>query len=451
MKFKYTYALLLIIINSAFAQIDTALSNQFQQYLEDQKTYYGDYGIAATVIMPNGDSWNGSVGVDPSGNEITDTSLFYGASTLKVYVASTILLLQQNGQLGLNDPYTQYIAPITNADTNITIRQLLNHTSGNFNFVDNSSFLSSIIGNPTQIYQPGDALTTFFNQGAYFVPGGGWHYSNSNYVILAMIIESVTGNTLQTELRNRFWTPLGMTHTYLGVFESYTEPIAGLWADPTSSGSLTDFNSVSHNSILSVGWGTMSIVTTPSDEAIFIRALMSGQVLADSSLQQMMYWVDHSSFSTFLYDYDYGLGLEREIHFSGDTLVGHSGDLGNITYMFHSISNGYTIVTMTNSEVTNPKYAFNLIHQLIHNSLITTNVNNSKKDINIKIYPNPVSDLLYINSDIQISSVSVMNLSGQVVLDKGYSDVIDVSSLPNGIYILKCSTSLCTHTRKFIK
>ncbi|MCH2021020.1 MAG: serine hydrolase [Saprospiraceae bacterium] len=451
MKFKFTYGLLLLLSNITFAQIDSALTNQFQQFLEDQRTYYGDHGIAATVVMSNGDNWNGFAGVDPLGNPITDTSLFYGASTLKVYVASIILLLEQNGQLGIDDHYTQYIPPIVNADTNITIRQLLNHTSGNFNFVDNISFLSSIIGNPTQIYQPGDALTTFFTQGPYFSPGAGWHYSNSNYVILSMIIESITGNNLQMELRNRFWTPLGMTHTYLGVFESYTQPIAGVWADPTSSGTLTDFNSVSHNSILSVGWGTMSIVTTPADEATFIRALMTGQILADSSLQQMMQWVDHPSFNTFLYNYDYGMGLEREIRFTGDTLVGHSGDLGNITYMYHSITNGYTIVTMTNSEVSNPKFAFNLIHQLINNSLITSHFNNSKKDINIKIYPNPVIDLLHVKSDLKILSATVMNLSGQVVLQKEDTNMIDVSTLSKGIYIINFNTVLGTHTCNFVK
>ena len=428
----------LIILTSSYnhAQIDSNLSNQFQQFLVNQSTIFGDYGISATVIMPNGDRWNGQTGVDSAGNALTDSTVFYGASTLKVYVASTLLQLEQSGQLSLDDLYTQYIAPISNADTSITIRQLLNHTSGNFNFVDNSNYLPSIIGNPTNIFAPGAALTSFFNQAGYFTPGTDWRYSNSNYVILGLIIESVTGNSLQSELRSRFWTPLNMSHTYLCGFETYTEAVGGLWGDPFSSGTLTNYNNISHDALLTSGWGTMSIVTTPSDEATFVRALLTGQVLADSSLQKMMTWVDDASFASYANDYDYGLGLERQIRYAGDTLVGHTGDLGNITYMFHSITEGYTIVTMTNSEVATPEYAFIFLSQLLHNTVITSLDETKQKDVEIILFPNPATTLLNIKSDLSFQSLTVYNTSGQLIFSQNYSDTLDISEFSSGLYYL---------------
>jgi D-alanyl-D-alanine carboxypeptidase len=433
------------------AQIDSNLTTQFQQFLVNQKTIFGDYGISASVIMPNGDQWNGQTGVDSAGNTLTDSTVFYGASTLKVYMASTILQLESSGQLSLNDLYTQYIAPINNADTTITIRQLLNHSSGNFNFVDNSNYLPSIIGTPTNTFAPGAALTSFFNQAGYFTPGTSWHYSNANYVILGLIIESITGNSLQSELRSRFWTPLNMRHSYLGGFESYSEAVGGLWGDPFSSGTLTDYNSISHNALLTSGWGTMNIVTTPADAATFVRALLTGQVLADSSLQKMMTWVDDPTFASYANDYDYGLGLERQIRYAGDTLLGHTGDLGNITYMFHSITSGYTIVTMTNSEVATPEYAFIFISQLLHNTVFTNLDETAQKELEIVVFPNPATSSLHITADLTFQSLTIYNASGQLIHSQNYSNTLDISGLGSGLYYLYLDSEKGAAFKSFVK
>ena len=134
------------------------------------------------------------------------------ASITKTMTSAATLLLAQEGKLSLDDPVTKYIPDVPNGD-NISIAQLLEMRSGLYSFTDSPVIIKSLDDDPTRVWKPQQLLDIAFAQPPNFAPGAEYEYSNTNYVLLGLIVEKLYGQPIATVFEERFFKPLGMKDT----------------------------------------------------------------------------------------------------------------------------------------------------------------------------------------------------------------------------------------------
>jgi len=170
------------------------------------------------------------------------------ASVTKTFVATVVLQLEAEGRLKIDDPVERWLQELVPNGSSITLRQLLNHTSGLFNYTDDEAFLSAVIAAPGQSWSPRELLSVAFAHPANFPPGTNWSYSNTNYVLLGLVIEAVTGRQVEQEFRDRIFAPLGLAATSFPAGISADERFAHGYA------SLAGSPLIDVTSLLSPSW-----------------------------------------------------------------------------------------------------------------------------------------------------------------------------------------------------
>ena len=139
--------------------------------------------------------------------------LFGFGSITKTFVAAIVLQLVEEGKLGLGDTLGKWLEEYPNIDTNITVHQLLNHTSGLGGYFRKEHFRSDVEGNLDRVWSPEEILK--YVGIPKTLPGDGKQYSNTNYILIDLIVEAATGNPVEQELEERVFRPLRLDHTYL--------------------------------------------------------------------------------------------------------------------------------------------------------------------------------------------------------------------------------------------
>jgi D-alanyl-D-alanine carboxypeptidase len=215
-------------------------------------------------------------------------------------------------------------------------------------FFSNQKIWDDLKKDRTKVWTPEEVLS--YIKEPYFAPGEGYRYSNTNYLLLAMIIEKVTGSKLSTEFKERFWRPLGITNAYLSIQEEIPENQAHVFGDNfNNDGSwqdLTFLPRASHDSII---FGSGGLFMTAEDLARWCHALFEGEVVSQQSMEKMLQFVDHGFL---LKKQGYGLGVQRfkRRMGSGETAIGHSGaNIGTSAYMVHLPEHHLSIAVMVNS------------------------------------------------------------------------------------------------------
>ena len=252
---------------------DPQLSGALQKALEEAARIQKADNISASLYISDRCFWEGTAGVTkPEPSVPVESDMLFGfASITKTFVAAIVLQLVEENTLELEDPLGKWLEEYPNIDANITIRQLLNHGSGLYSYTDNDSYWSDVNAHPDRIWLPEDVLKYVkppVNRG--FNPP---HYSNTNYTLLGMIIESVTENSLEQELQNRIFGPLHLSNTHLAKDDFNPKR----WANNTA------LRSAEYSSIWTVG----AIVSTSKDIAKWSHRLYSGNFLKAKSMQSM--------------------------------------------------------------------------------------------------------------------------------------------------------------------
>ncbi len=312
-------------------------------------------GLQAVIRYPDGSRWMGHAGfgdVAPR-QAMGNLTLLDAGSITKTFVAALMLQLAGQGVLGLDDPISRWL-PGLPYDTGITIRELLDHTSGVDDAFDHAVLLDALDAHPR------DAWTAFRSLAhvghPLFAPGQGWSYSNSNYILAGQIIERATGQTLASLLRQRFFVPLRLTHTFL----QSEEPIRGTPAHGYEDTSYTTWamkdlsDGTPHLPFTSLGTAlgaAGALVTTADDLARWALYLYRGRVLPPTDLSQML---DFGLTAAFHPRLPYGLGVQRR-SLSGQGSWGHAGSLSGFrSAMRYFPGAGVSIAVMTNSDHVDP-------------------------------------------------------------------------------------------------
>jgi D-alanyl-D-alanine carboxypeptidase len=418
------------------AQITDSQAAAMQLVLDNKVTQGNDHGISAYVISSDGTVWQGVAGEDGAGDSITDSTVFHGASTTKCHVATLCMLLAEDGLLDLEATWPSYVDLDVAFNEAITVRQLLSHTSGIADYLETGSAEGYIFADDSFQFTGQYILEEIVSSTPLFAPGAGFQYSNSNYALLGLIIESITENSVAQELRSRIWEPLGLEHTYFGGFEVHTETHAGVWWNFGSG--LNDYSAYNTQSMLSFAYCAGNIVTTPKDEAIFLEALMNGEIVNETSLTEMFDFVP-ASFGS--WTAGYGLGLHHAVDTGSDVVLGHDGYYTNLTSMFHSADCDFTIVTMTNTFTTwygifAPLYAI-----LSDNCIV--DIEEPTPDQPLNIAPNPTKGKIQISNlggSATKTPYAVYDFKG-ALLDKGVFTgafaQMDLSAYGSGVYLVQ--------------
>ncbi|MEO5940440.1 MAG: serine hydrolase domain-containing protein [Candidatus Limnocylindrales bacterium] len=332
---------------------------RLQATLDRVRAKLGIPGVSATILFPNGTSWTGASGlaVVATKTKVLPDTAFAFASVSKTFTSALIVQLADEGRLRLSDPAAGLLPPLRLAiDRRITVGMLLNHTSGLADY-----FLNPKIDAPLQA-RPNDAWTidrTLRYVGKRLAPPGtAWHYSNTNYLLLGLIAERLTGQSLAEAIRTRLLDPTSLAATW---YEGAEPPRAGLAHGYRQPGTkvnvrpidLDDGSGVApFRSVISAAAGAGSIAGTSGDLAQWGRALYTGRVLGPAGTAQLL--SGFTKTTNYLDGVVYGYGVQA-FTIDGHPSLGHSGRLlGFRSALRHFPLDGLTIAVLTNQSRSDP-------------------------------------------------------------------------------------------------
>jgi len=279
-------------------------SNRFQSFLE-AKLASGFPGISMLIETPEG-TWLGAAGQADIYNDVAMRPCHQHliGSVTKVFTAVLTHQLLASGDLALTDSISQYlddeiVRKVDNADR-ATIRDLLSHTSGIPDFLD-IPFSQAANERPGRVFTAKELLQQAYILGAEFPAGTKIAYSNSNYALLELILERVTGRRGEELLYDRIITPLGMSDTWFDQDGGIPTGISRAYYDRYGTGLVTDVTET--NAIRASMAG--GIVSTPQDLGIFFRALVTNDgALGTNGLAAILFQPELPFFEP--NDFDYG-------------------------------------------------------------------------------------------------------------------------------------------------
>jgi D-alanyl-D-alanine carboxypeptidase len=295
--------------------------------LERLRAKYGMPGISAAILFADGSTWRGTAGLADVATRrpVTSDTAFSAASVSKTFTAALILALAEDGRIGLDSKARTYL-PGTAIDPAITVRQLLDHTSGLRDFFFHPRIDKALLAQPTRVW---DAARSLRYIGKPFArPGVSWHYSNTNYLLLGMLAEAVGRASVADQLRDRFFEPLRLDHTYYQSVEAPQGPVAHgyRFAGPDPSLPAIDLSDgtrvVPFTSVVTAAGAAGSIATSAGDLVAWARALYGGDALDQASRDAMI--ADVARTTKYHPTVPYGLGVQA-IPIDGHPTVGHSG------------------------------------------------------------------------------------------------------------------------------
>jgi D-alanyl-D-alanine carboxypeptidase len=296
-----------------------------QEHL-DNLVELGFPAALASVTHPDGahDDYVAGMGNVETGDPVpVDGEVRVGSNT-KTYTAVVVLQLVEEGLVALDAPIEAYLPGLVHGEgidaSTITVRQLLQHTSG---LPEYTTGIAVDIEKIQHAYMsPRDLLDLALTQSARFAPGERWEYSNTNYVLLGLLIERLTQRPIFEEVSDRIIEPLNLEHTYyptVGEQGFRGEHPNGYHVD--AQGTQVDVTRLDP----SWGWAAGQVIASPSDLNEFMRAVLDGRLLEDWTMTQMQKTVP--SDEGLWPGAAYGLGLQRYPLSCGGVIWGHGGDI----------------------------------------------------------------------------------------------------------------------------
>jgi D-alanyl-D-alanine carboxypeptidase len=246
---------------------------------------------------------------------MTTDDRFKVASITKTFVATAVLQLVGEGKLGLDDTVAQWLPGLVPNGDHITVRELLSHTSGLFDYLDDPRPLAPYLAlDFRHFWTPRQLIRIAVSHPPLFAPGAGFSYTNTGYLVLGLIAERAGGERLAVQLRRRIFAPLHLTQTRLPASQGLGQPRArGLFR---VQGGLEDVTAISQSVFGAAG----GIVSTGRDVGRFYRGLLTGRLLPPGLLRVMTATVPRAP------GFAYGLGIFR-IPTPCGAAYGHDGEL----------------------------------------------------------------------------------------------------------------------------
>ena len=313
-------------------------------------------GMSASVYVPGQGTWNGATGLSYGGTPMTTDMRLGIGSNSKLFVSAVMLKLAENNIIRLGDSLKRWLPNYPNVNPNITIRQLLNHSSGISDPLFVSPWMDTINAHPTRVFTPNEVLSWL---GAPLFPAGtSYGYSNINYILAGMIAKNATGFSIARLIRDSLLTPLNMDSTFYDVEEAANGTIAHRWWNGV------DYHDTSRVGLNTAGGCAGSLFSTGAEMTQWYTALFSGQILNASSLGQLTNFIETGTAG-----YQYGLGLSRETT-QNYTYWGHSGATwGYRSKMIYDSCLRVSVAGLTNSFPSGMEAVSFLLYRVVKNHI----------------------------------------------------------------------------------
>jgi D-alanyl-D-alanine carboxypeptidase len=339
---------------------DSMLAKDLQRILDQTVADGAIPGAVLSVSIPGQAAWNGASGVAArqTGQLMQPSTLVRIASISKMFTAVVILQLVEEGKISLDAPVASWFPDLAPNGDQITVRNLLQHTSGLYDYLEDRNFVNRAYKQIDRSWTPRELVEYATQFPASFRPGakGAWDYSSTNYVLLGMIAERVTGTTLGQEIRQRIFEPLELTQTFF----TPEQAVQGEQARGYS-------NAIDQtNAPISIVFATANIVSTADDVRRFAEALFEGRLLEPETLALMEQFVGGKGQYN-MPRLEYGLGVMRNQLPVGSaangrprpaaasTVMGHIGGFGGFrSAVWFAPESGITIALGVNQAATDP-------------------------------------------------------------------------------------------------
>jgi D-alanyl-D-alanine carboxypeptidase len=326
------------------ADLDAALKKSFKE--SDAP------GVVAAVQTPRY-TWVQAMGVADraSGEPMTPEMHHRIGSVTKTFTATLLLQAADEGLLSLDDTIDQYVKGVTNGDK-ITLRQMSDMTSGIASYTADDQWVKEWLSDPRRVWAPEELARIGIKEPPLFGPGTGWFYSNTNYVLLGLVLEKVTGKPIGDLYREQIIEPLGLKNT------SFPKPSDSSIPEPHAQGYTLQGQSSSEKPIDSTdwspseGWTAGQMISTVDDLLVYGRALGTGKGLLSSEQQSKRLGsfvsdVPPLNKPPLKGDLAYGIGLGKDHGW-----VGHNGEIpGYNTYLFYHPDLDAVVVVEVNSDI----------------------------------------------------------------------------------------------------
>jgi D-alanyl-D-alanine carboxypeptidase len=327
---------------------NTATQNALQAMLDKSTWQYAIPGSTMALLGNDGSLWTAASGyADLTTREpMTADKLFRMGSNTKTFVGTAVLQLVDEGKVSLGAPINTYLSyemstymPAYDGNT-INVRHLMNHTSGMFNFTTDGTWGNAYLADAMKRYYPQELLM-IANAGASSPTApvyGQFTYSNTNYVLLGLLLHNAGGSTYEDTVRSKVIDRLGLTHTIVPNLGDAPMPAGsshGYWED-TETGLLYDVSTRDPSTV----WSSGDMIADIADLAYWGKELGQGNLLSASAQQQRLTYVtmnDHLQ---------YGLGIVRD---TNANLIGHQGGMiGYTSQTYYMPDVGATIAFFYN-------------------------------------------------------------------------------------------------------
>ncbi len=327
------------------------LDNELQQVLDSQVKKLGVPGIQAAMRIGhyNWSSTSGSVN-NKKDKKLTDDHILRIGSVTKLYTAAIIMKLYEEGKIDLDDTIDEWFPDFPKSNK-IKVRQLLNHSSGIYNYTESLWLGVQAVLFSKKIWDPYALLKTAEKKDFYFAPGRGHHYSNTNYLILGLIIEKITGKTLAEVYREYIIEPAKLNNTFFVPYEKAPENlISGFDHDVIPLG----INEIApdETSFATLGFSAGAMVSTADNLRRWTDYLFKSNFLSENTLKLMMEYIEAED-SDVRQQIGYGLGL-RVIKVNESQIYGHTGTIpGFGAAAFYCPQQDYSIAIISNYSMFN--------------------------------------------------------------------------------------------------
>lgn len=320
--------------------MDPATAAKLDAIIDEALTTTGAPGVIIGVWGPAGD-YTRAAGVADTATKApmtTDVAMRIGSAT-KPFTVTALLQLVDDGKVGLDDPISKYVDGVTDGDS-ITLRQLAGMRSGIPDYSSTEAFVTDYLADPEAGFTPQRLLGYVADQPLGFTPGSQFEYSNTNTILLGLVVEHVTGSSLSEVITERILEPLKLDHTRFPEGNELPKLHAQGYTNQTADGAVadaTDYNP-------SWGWAAGGMNSTLDDLRRWLPALVNGELLSEETQRERLNTEplaegDDSA--------GYGLGL-----FNLNGWIGHNGSLpGYKTVTVYLPEEETTLVMLVNTDI----------------------------------------------------------------------------------------------------
>ncbi|MFB7101268.1 serine hydrolase domain-containing protein [Streptomyces hydrogenans] len=320
------------------SSLPPALTSRLDTTVEKVRRDAGIPGLVVGVWMPGKGCYVRATGVadKKTGEPMSTRGYLRIGSETKTFTVTALLQLVDEGKVGLDDPIDDYVRGVPNGHE-ITLRQLAGMRSGLFPYTADPDFEHDLLSAPERPFNPWEAVSYGYRHANTFQPGATFQYSNSNLVLLGLVVEKVTGRPLARVLHERVIRPAGLRHSFLPRGAEFPEPHPRGYTDQTLSGATadaTDWNP-------SWAWAAGGMISDFDDLRRWARVVATGELLSPATQAQRL-----KTLPTGFPGTSYGLGI-----LNTNGWIGHNGSLpGYETVTVYLPSQKATLVLMLNTD-----------------------------------------------------------------------------------------------------